>query len=84
MYAFIAADWPRPGRRDRLFPFPTVARALVYEMATQIAESEGKDWIGPLRSNRQVTFDGEEKRVNALEEFIDTEERKIDHETYNI
>jgi SRSO17 transposase len=47
-------------------------------------ESYKKDWIGPLRSNRQVTFDGEEKRVDALEESIDTEEREIDDEVYNI
>jgi len=47
-------------------------------------ESYKKDWVGPLRSNRQVTYDGEEKRVDALEEGIDTEEREIDDETYNI
>ena len=47
-------------------------------------ESYKKDWIGPLRSNRQVTYDGEEKRVDALEESIDTEEREIDDEVYNI
>jgi|GEM_PF-1301986 len=47
-------------------------------------ESHGKDWIGPLRSNRKVTHDGEEKRVDALEESIDTEEREIDDEVYNI
>ncbi len=47
-------------------------------------ESYKKDWIGPLRSNRQVTFDSEEKRVDALEECIDTEEREIDDEVYNI
>lgn len=47
-------------------------------------ESHRKDWIGPLRSNRQVTYDGEEKRVDALAESIDTEEREIDDEVYNI
>ena len=47
-------------------------------------ESYKKDWIGPLRSNRQVTYDGKEKRVDALEESIDTEEREIDDEVYNI
>ncbi len=47
-------------------------------------ESYGKDWIGPLRSNRQVTFDNEEMRVDALEERIDKVEREIDEETYNI
>ncbi len=47
-------------------------------------ESHGKDWIGPRRSNRQVTFEGEQQRVNALEEGIDTEEREIDDDIYNI
>ena len=47
-------------------------------------ESYGKDWIGPLRSNRQVTYGGEEIRVDALEERIDKTERSIDDETYNI
>ncbi len=47
-------------------------------------ESYGKDWIGPLRSNRQVTYGGEEIRVDALEERIDTVERNIDDETYHI
>ena len=43
-------------------------------------ESYGKDWVGPLRSNRQVTYGGEEIRVDALEERIDTVEREIDDE----
>jgi SRSO17 transposase len=47
-------------------------------------ESYDKDWIGPLRSNRQVTYGGEEIRVDALEERIDTVERDIDDETYHI
>ena len=47
-------------------------------------ESYGKDWVGPLRSNRQVEFENEEIRVDALEERIDTTEREIDDETYNI
>jgi len=47
-------------------------------------KSHGKDWIGPLRNNRKVTHDGEEKRVDALEEGIDTEAREIDDEVYNI
>src|SRR5699024_99125 len=47
-------------------------------------ESYGKDWIGPLRSNRQVTFDNEEMRVDALEERIDKVEREINEETYKI
>jgi len=47
-------------------------------------ESHGKDWIGPRRSNRQVTFEGEQQRVDALEEGIDTEEREIDDDIYNI
>lgn len=47
-------------------------------------ESYGKDWVGPLRSNRQVTFDNEEMRVDALEERIDKVEREIDEETYKI
>ncbi|QSG14494.1 IS4 transposase [Halapricum desulfuricans] len=40
--------------------------------------SYDKDWIGPLRSNRQVTYGREEIRVDALEERIDTTERNID------
>ena len=47
-------------------------------------ESYGKDWVGPLRSNRQVEFANKERRVDALEERIDTEEREIDDEIYNI
>ena len=47
-------------------------------------ESYGKDWVGPLRSNRKVTYANEEMRVDALEERIDKEERKIDDETYKI
>jgi len=47
-------------------------------------ESYGKDWVGPLRSNRQVTYDGEEIRVDALAERIDKAERDIDDETYKI
>ena len=35
-------------------------------------ESYNKDWIGPLRSNRKVTYAGEEIRVSALAERIDT------------
>ena len=27
-------------------------------------ESYGKDWVGPLRSNQQVTFDSEEIRAS--------------------
>ena len=41
-------------------------------------ESDGKDWIGPLQSNRQVTYANKEMRVDALEE------REIDEETYKI
>jgi SRSO17 transposase len=47
-------------------------------------ESYDKDWIGPLRSNRQVTYDQEEMRVDALAERIDTREREIDDERYHI
>ncbi|ELY58734.1 IS701 family transposase [Natronococcus jeotgali] len=47
-------------------------------------ESYGKDWIGPLRSNRKVTYANQEMRVDALEERIDKEEREIDEETYKI
>jgi SRSO17 transposase len=47
-------------------------------------ESYDKDWVGPLRSNRQVTYGGEEIRVDALEERIDKVEREIDDETYKI
>src|SRR5699024_7315930 len=51
---------------------------------TEYIESYGKDWVGPLRSNRQVTYGGEEIRVDALEERIDKTEREIDDETYKI
>jgi SRSO17 transposase len=47
-------------------------------------ESYSKDWIGPLRSNRKVTYAGEELRVDALAERIDTVERDVDEETYHI
>jgi len=47
-------------------------------------ESYDKDWVGPLRSNRQVTYANREMRVDALEERIDKEEREIDEETYKI
>jgi SRSO17 transposase len=47
-------------------------------------ESYGKDWVGPLRSNRQVTYENEEMRVDALAERIDKVEREIDDETYKI
>jgi SRSO17 transposase len=47
-------------------------------------ESYGKDWIGPLRSNRKVTYAGEELRVDALAERIDTVERNIEDDTYHI
>ena len=29
-------------------------------------ESYGKNWVGPLRSNRQVTYDNKEMRVDTL------------------
>ena len=47
-------------------------------------ESYDTDWIGPLRSNRQVTYDQEEMRVDALSKRIDTTEREINDDTYNI
>jgi SRSO17 transposase len=47
-------------------------------------ESYGKDWLGPLRSNRKVTYANEELRVDALEEHINKEEREIDGKTYKI
>jgi len=47
-------------------------------------EPYGKDWVGPLRSNQQVTYGGEEIRVNALEERIDTVERNVGDETDHI
>lgn len=40
-YAFIAAERAAHGAAARPPPFPKVARDLVYEMAIQIAESEG-------------------------------------------
>ena len=42
------------------------------------AESHGKDWIGPLRSNRKVTYAGEEISVDVLEERIDTAEHTVE------
>ena len=42
-YAFIATERAAQSAAARLPPFPEVARALVYEMATQIAEAEGLD-----------------------------------------
>ncbi|PHQ42413.1 IS701 family transposase, partial [Halorubrum sp. C191] len=50
----------------------------------ELIESSEKDWIGPLRSNRQVTYGGEEIRVDALAERIDTVERDVEDETYHI
>ncbi|MDB2293826.1 IS701 family transposase [Halorubrum ezzemoulense] len=50
----------------------------------ELIESSDKDWIGPLRSNRQVTYGGEEIRVDALTERIDTVERDVEDETYHI
>jgi len=47
-------------------------------------ESYSKDWVGPLRSNRKVTYANEEMRVDALEERIDKTEREIDGEIYKI
>ena len=47
-------------------------------------ESYAKDWIGPLRSNRKVTYGGEEISVDALAERIDTIERDIEDDTYHI
>jgi hypothetical protein len=46
--------------------------------------SYDKDWIGPLRSNRQVTYGGEELRVDALAKRIDTAERTVEDETHHI
>ncbi len=40
-YAFIATERAAQGAAARPPPFPAVAKNLVYEMATQIAESEG-------------------------------------------
>jgi hypothetical protein len=47
-------------------------------------ESYHKDCIDPLRSNRQVTYAGEEIRVDAPAERIDTVERNINDDTYHI
>jgi SRSO17 transposase len=51
---------------------------------SQHIESYSKDWIGPLRSNRKVTYSGDKLRVDALAERIDTIERDVDEETYHI
>lgn len=40
-YAFIATERAAQGAAARPPPFPAIARELVYEMATQIAENEG-------------------------------------------
>ncbi len=42
-HAFIATERAAHGAAARLPPFSEIARELVYEMATQIAESEGLD-----------------------------------------
>lgn len=42
-YAFIATERATQSAAARLPPFPKVARTLVYEMATQIAEIKGLD-----------------------------------------
>ena len=47
-------------------------------------ESYGNDWIGPIRSNRQVTYDQEQMSVDALAEHIDTTEREVDDDLYHI
>ena len=47
-------------------------------------ESHDKDWISVLKSNRHVEYGGEMIRVDALAERIDTTEREVDGETYNI
>jgi hypothetical protein len=47
-------------------------------------ESYGNDWIGPIRSNRQVTYDQQQMRVDALAERIDTTEREVDDDLYHI
>ncbi|MFC6720695.1 transposase [Natrialbaceae archaeon GCM10025896] len=44
-YAFVAAERAAHGAAARPPPFPKVARTLVYEMATQIAESEGLELL---------------------------------------
>ncbi len=54
------------------------------EISTRTVESYGKDWIGPLRSNRQVTFANEEMWIDPLFQCVDTEEREVGDETYNI
>jgi hypothetical protein len=40
-YAFIATERAAQGAAARRPPLPAIARELVYEMATQIAENEG-------------------------------------------
>ncbi|WP_435079948.1 IS701 family transposase [Halococcus sp. AFM35] len=47
-------------------------------------ESYDRDWISVLKSNRHVEYGGEMIRVDALAERIDTTEREVDGETYNI
>ena len=47
-------------------------------------EAHGKDWIGPVRSNRLVEFANEELRVDELHEQVDLTEREIDDVTYHI
>ena len=43
-YAFIVSERAAQGAAALPPPFLEVARALLYETATQIAESEGLDW----------------------------------------
>ena len=48
-HGFIAAERAAQGTAARPPPFSAVARTLVYEMATQIAESEG---LGRLKAQQ--------------------------------
>lgn len=57
-YAFISTDRAAQGAAARPPPFSAVARALVYEMATQIVEAEGLD--------RQKAIDVDEALVKEL------------------
>jgi hypothetical protein len=40
-YAFIATERAAKGAADRPPPLPAVAKIMIYEMTTQITESEG-------------------------------------------
>jgi len=45
--------------------------------------SHGKDWVTTLKSDRQVEFAGEHRRIDDIHEMVDLAERDIDSDTYH-